>query len=183
VLRVVVRPRDAVQWALYYLPVMYVPPGEVPKEDMSDPRFLAYRASQLLAVGRVDEAGADIERALSLDPKYSDAFALQSIIAVVQNEKDKALSSAQKAIDTGPNSATARIAMSYAQQAGFDLEGARSSVEEAVNWIPIMPWHGPGWQSCGPHSAGLVKPWMRQKRRSTWIRTSREPRWFWALPT
>jgi tetratricopeptide (TPR) repeat protein len=135
-MRVVVHPRDAVQWALYYLPVIYVPPGEVPKEDMSDPRFLAYRASQLLAVGRVDEAGADIERALSLDPKYSDAFALQSIIAVVQNEKDKALSSAQKAIDTGPNSATARIAMSYARQAGFDLEGARTSVEAAVKLDP-----------------------------------------------
>jgi len=136
VLRVVVRPRDAVQWALYYLPVMYVPPGEVLKEDTSDPRFLAYRASQLLAVGRVDEAGADIERALSLDPKYSDAFALQAIIAVVQNEKDKALSTAQKAIDAGPDSATARIAMSYARQAGFDLESARASVEEAVQLDP-----------------------------------------------
>jgi tetratricopeptide (TPR) repeat protein len=136
VLQVVVRPRDAVQWALYYLPVMYVPPGEAPKKDMSDPQFLAYRASQLLAVGRVDEAGADIERALSLNPNYSDAFALQSIIAVVQNEKDKALSAAQKAIDTGPNSATARIAMSYAQQAGFDLERARASVEEAVKLDP-----------------------------------------------
>jgi Flp pilus assembly protein TadD len=65
---------------------------------MSDPRFLAYRASQLLTVGRVDEARADIEQALSLDPKYSDAFSLQSIIAVVQNEKEKALSSAQKDI-------------------------------------------------------------------------------------
>jgi ferric-dicitrate binding protein FerR (iron transport regulator) len=32
VLRVVVRPRDAVHWALYYLPVMFVPPAEAPKE-------------------------------------------------------------------------------------------------------------------------------------------------------
>jgi tetratricopeptide (TPR) repeat protein len=135
-LRVVVRPRDAVQWALYYPPVMYLPPGEAPKEDMSDPRFLAYRASQMLTVGRVDEADADIERALSLDPKYSDAFALQSIISVVQNERDKAIGAAQKAIDTGPNSATARIAMSYARQAGFDLERARASVEEAVTLDP-----------------------------------------------
>jgi tetratricopeptide (TPR) repeat protein len=136
VLRVVVRPRDAVHWALYYLPVMFVPPGEAPKEDMGDPRFLAYRASQLLAVGRVDEAGADIQRALSLDPKYSDAYALQAIIFVVQNERDKALNSAQTAIETGPSSATARIAMSYARQAGFDLEGARTSVEEAVKLDP-----------------------------------------------
>jgi tetratricopeptide (TPR) repeat protein len=136
VLRVVVRPRDAVHWALYYPPVIYVPPEEAPKEDTSDPRFLAHRASLLLAVGRVDEAAKDIERALTLDPNYSDAFALQSIIAVVQNEKERALNLAQKAVETGPNSATARIALSYAQQASFDLKGARASLEEAVKLEP-----------------------------------------------
>ena len=61
-----------------------------------EPRFFAYRASLLLAVGRVDEASKDIERALSLNPNYSDALALQSIIAVVQNEKEKALDIAKK---------------------------------------------------------------------------------------
>ncbi len=134
--RVVVRPRDAVHWALYYPPVVLFGPGEAPQENLRDPRFLAYRASQLLTVGRVDEAGTDIQRALSLDPMYSDAYALQAIIFVVQNEKDNALGSAQKAVDTGPSSATARIAMSYARQAGFDLEGARASVEEAVKLNP-----------------------------------------------
>ena len=136
VLRVVVRPRDAVNWALYYLPIMFVPPAETPKEDTGDPRFLAYRASRLLAVGRVDEAGADIQQALSLDPGYSDAYALQAIIFLVQNERDKALDSAQRAIETGPSSATARIAMSYARQATFDLEGARAGIEEALKLDP-----------------------------------------------
>ena len=55
-------------------------------DTLNEPRFFAYRASLLLAVGRVDEASKDIERALSLNPAYSDAFALQSIIAVTQNE-------------------------------------------------------------------------------------------------
>ncbi|MGD1969505.1 MAG: tetratricopeptide repeat protein, partial [Desulfobacterales bacterium] len=136
VLRVVVRPRDAVHWALYYLPVIFFAPGEAPKEDMGDPRFLAYRASRLLAVGRVDEAGADIQRALSLDPGFSDAHALQAIIFVVQNKRNPALESAKKAVETGPRSATARIALSYAQQAGFDLEGARASTEEALKLDP-----------------------------------------------
>ena len=41
VLRVVARPRDAVQWALYYPPVSYVRPGDPkPREDLNDPRFL-----------------------------------------------------------------------------------------------------------------------------------------------
>jgi Tfp pilus assembly protein PilF len=133
-MRVVVRPRDAVQWALYYPPVIYFPEGV--REDRGDPRFLAYNASQLLAVGRVDEADAEIGRALRLDPNYSDALALQSIIAVVQNERDKALSAAQQAVKADPNSATAQIALSYAQQASFDLEGARASLEKAVQLDP-----------------------------------------------
>ena len=137
VYRVVARPRDAVRWALYYPPVIYTPPeGAAVKEDTGDPGFLAHRASNLLSVGRVDEANADIERAIALDPNYSDAFALQSIIAIVQNEKEKALNLANKAVDTGPTSATAQIALSYAQQASFDLEGARTSLEEAVKLEP-----------------------------------------------
>jgi len=128
--RVVVRPRDAVQWALYYPPVIYYHTGEFQAGaqtdwqemarksldsywkgdlanafssiegapiDIRDPRFFTYRASLLLTVGRVDEAGADIERALSLDPNNSHAFALQSIIAVAHNEKDRALALAKKA--------------------------------------------------------------------------------------
>ena len=71
VLRTVVRPRDAVQWALYYLPVIFVSPGKAPAEDMRDPRYLVYRASRLLAVGRVNEAEADIVRALSRDANVS----------------------------------------------------------------------------------------------------------------
>ena len=143
VLRVVARPRDAVQWALYYPPVIYVRPGDPkPREDLNDPRFLADRASRLLAVGRVEEANADLDRALRLKPDYSDAYALQSIMAVVQNDKDKAPSLAQKAVESDPSSATARIALSYAQQARFDLEGARASLEEAVKVKPdnVLAW-------------------------------------------
>jgi tetratricopeptide (TPR) repeat protein len=133
VLKTVVRPRDAVQWALYYPPVMYEKP---PAEDTSDPHYLAYRASLLLSVGRVDDARADLEKSLRLKPAYSDALALQSIIAVVQNEKEKALDLARKAVEADATSATAQIAHSYAQQANFDLEGARASLQEAVNLEP-----------------------------------------------
>jgi tetratricopeptide (TPR) repeat protein len=133
ILRVVVRPRDAVQWALYYPTIVYERPEDL-KEN--DPRFYTYRASSLLNVGRVDEAKADIERALQLNPVNSTAFALQSIIAVTQNEKEKALNSAKKAVEADPNSPTARIAVSYALQAGFDLEGALNSLKDAVKLGP-----------------------------------------------
>jgi tetratricopeptide (TPR) repeat protein len=135
VYRVVVRPRDAVRWALYYPPIVYARPADL-KEDSDDPRFYTHRASQSLAVGRVDEATVDIDKAQKLDPKNSDAVALQSIIAVTQNEKGKALDLGQKAVAADPKSATARIALSYAQQAHFDLPGALRSLEEAVKMEP-----------------------------------------------
>ncbi|HWR92293.1 MAG TPA: FecR domain-containing protein, partial [Desulfobacterales bacterium] len=135
VLRIVTRPRDAVQWALYYPPVIYTAPGAA-APPTTNAQHYAQRASQLLAVGRVEEAGAEIERALSLDPKASDALALQAVVHVVQNRKDEALATAERAVSADPTSAAARIARSYAQQARFDLEAAKASLEEAVQLDP-----------------------------------------------
>jgi Tfp pilus assembly protein PilF len=129
---VVVRPRDAVQWALYYPPVIYR--HEESKEG--DPRLHTYSASSLLSVGRVEEAKAEIEKALKVDPNNSQAFALQSIIAVTQNEKEKALTFAKKAVETDPKSASAQIALSYAQQANFDLKDSLESLKQAVQVEP-----------------------------------------------
>jgi tetratricopeptide (TPR) repeat protein len=163
-LRVLARPQDAVQWALYYLPVIYATPDEIGEREnwqravrssmeafwsgdletaldrieeisdaaVRDPRFFNYRASLRLAASVVDEAAADIERALELKPNDSDALALQTIVAVVRNEKEEALAAADRAVASDRRSATALIAKSYAQQAVFDLEGARASLEQAV---------------------------------------------------
>ena len=139
VLTVVARPRDAVQWALYYPPVMYDVPPDLLKqspESIRDPNLLTQRAALLLNVGRIDAASADLERALAMDPNNSDALALQSIIAIVQNDRDKALALARKAVDAAPKSATAWIALSYANQARFDLEGARENLYEATRVDP-----------------------------------------------
>ncbi len=129
---VVVRPRDAVQWTLYYPPVIY---DHIElKED--DPRFYTQAGSRLLSVGRVEEAETEIKRALTLDPDNSQALALQSVIAVTQNQKQKALDLAKKALESDPESSPAFIALSYAQQSYFDLEGARSSLSQAVRVSP-----------------------------------------------
>ena len=166
-LRTVVKPRDAVQWTLYYPPVAYFRPDEFPAgpgwqgmvrrstelygkgditgafqsldnapADIRDPRFFAYRAQLALAVGRVDDATADINRALQIAPNDPNALSLQAIMAVVQNDKDRALAIAQKNVAANPTSATAWIALSYAQQARFDLPGARASVDKAVGLEP-----------------------------------------------
>ncbi|MEW6586353.1 MAG: TonB-dependent receptor [Nitrospirota bacterium] len=129
----VAKPRDQVQWALHYPPVVYEYPEKL--KD-SDPRFYLYRASALLQVGRIDEAEAAIEKALVLDRNNSMALALQSIIAVAQNEKEKALDLAAKAVQADPESASAHVALSYAYQANFNLNGALNSLKEAVKVEP-----------------------------------------------
>ena len=169
VLRIVVHPRDAVQWALYYPSVLYYRPLDFPgpgetdwqamvrrsiklywegdvtgafssldgaPEDVRDPRFFTYRAALMLSVGRVDEAGIDVERALKVDPSNSHAFALQSIIAVAQNKRDSAFNLARKAVELDPQSSEARVGLSYAQQASFDLNSALASLREAVELDP-----------------------------------------------
>jgi tetratricopeptide (TPR) repeat protein len=109
--------------------------GGVPP-DVADPRVLLYRADLLLSVGRVDEATVDIDRALAIDPGNSGALALRSIVAVTRNARADALTLAGQAVDRDPRSPIARLALSYAQQASFDLEAARASVQEAVALAP-----------------------------------------------
>jgi tetratricopeptide (TPR) repeat protein len=132
VMRVVAQPRDAVRWALHYPPVI----------DGTSSDLSINRAAQLLSVGRIDEASASIKKALSTNPQNSEALSLQSIIAVVLNNKDEALALAARAVEAAPESATSQIALSYAQQADFDLAGARASLEKAVG---LEPENGLAW--------------------------------------
>jgi tetratricopeptide (TPR) repeat protein len=132
-LRVVARPRDAVQWTLYYPQVIPPGPGIAAEGAPSDWRE---RVSHLLSVGRVDEARAEIDETLKKVPGDSTAYALQAVIAVAQNEKDKASELARKAVEADPKSAPARIALSYALQARFDLAGALGTLRDAVKAEP-----------------------------------------------
>ena len=127
----VVRPRDAVQWALHYPPVIDRKAGEA-----GEAQSLTNRAADALAVGRVDEAKADLDRALKTDPRSADALALQSIIAVVQNDKEQALGLATSAVAANPQSGSAKSTLSYDKQAKLDVEGALKSLQGAVKAEP-----------------------------------------------
>ena len=158
-----VKPEDAVQWALYYPPVIDVSAGsdlhrnsglapalaaygrndirgalellaQVP-EAARDSRFHNLRAGLLLTVGRVDEARADIQAALKLRPGDGTALAQQAIVAIAGNDKDAGLALARQA-DAGGASFSAKLALSYAHQAHFDLAEARHQAERAVALAP-----------------------------------------------
>ena len=161
VLRAMVDPWDAVQWAIYYPPLLSLdaieperlPPDErqalerakeaVQSGNVSEalqlltelaPQSLlkTYRASLLLSVGRAVEATQDIEDVLSRTPADGYALALKSIIATTQSDRESALAAAKAAVDAAPSLAAPHLALSYAWQSRFELERARAVLEAAV---------------------------------------------------
>jgi tetratricopeptide (TPR) repeat protein len=159
---IVLRPADAVQWALYYPPI--VEPGggsaapaalreaqslyrdnrfadaiarlEGRDADVSSAGFLTFRASLLLRVGRIDDAIPDLERALALEPASGDAQALLAITALAVNDKERARRLAVHALELDPRSTSARIALSYVQQSEFKIDDALATTRAAVDQAP-----------------------------------------------
>ncbi len=160
--RVVVRPRDAAQWSIYYPPVLAAMGGGQAPSDLppaiaeaaglagqgnaagaleamdrvpatqQDARYHLYRASFLLAAGQVEGARGAIDRALQLDAGSGLAYAQRAVIDVAQNRNDEALANGRRAVELAPDSTAASIALSYALQATYQLGEARQTLEKAV---------------------------------------------------
>ncbi len=166
VYRLLIKPRDAVQWALYYPPIIDYRSGayaaspasryldeaiahyrqgdlsnalsqlERAPPEYRDNHYFAVHAALLLSSGRVDEANQDITEELRLRPNDATPHALRAIIALAQNRKDEALTEARRATELEPNSPIGHIALSYAQQAAFNLDKATESTQRAITLAP-----------------------------------------------
>lgn len=158
------RPEDAVQWTLFYPPIIddttksrfavdaqlkavietyrqghfakSIGLIEAIAEDRRNDSYWLLKAALLLTVGRVDEAEPIISRFHRPSPNESEAFALQAIIAIAKNQQGMAMTLADKAVIADPSSATAKIAQSYAYQALFNITEALKSTQEAVKLAP-----------------------------------------------
>ncbi|MBX9606200.1 MAG: FecR family protein, partial [Gammaproteobacteria bacterium] len=165
VLDPVVRQDDAVQWTLYYPPLLATLGGgttsasgdAVLDQALASaaagalPGALAAleavpvtergtshelaRASLLLNVGQAAQAREVIDGVLAREPNAALALALRASIEVVQNQRDAALADAERAVAAGDSAAT-RLALSYAQQAAFRLDAARATLEAAATAHP-----------------------------------------------
>jgi tetratricopeptide (TPR) repeat protein len=171
---ILVRPWDSVQWGLYYPPILAISGTDVAglrpelaasleratQHDISgalaaldrvppderDASFHLLEAALLLSVGRVDDAREIIDQALAQNARAGLAYALRAVIEVVQNEKVKALADAKRGVALEPKVAATRIALSYAQQANFDLKGARDTLLEATE---LQPQNALAWARLG----------------------------------
>ncbi|GJL75003.1 MAG: hypothetical protein NMNS02_11090 [Nitrosomonas sp.] len=124
----IVKPLDAVQWALYYPAII----GYHRNQNNKEINNQLQEAEHLLSVGQAEEALDIIDSVLASDPNNSNAIALKSIIAVVQNDKERALELALQAVEQNDLSVPAWLALSYAQQASFEIDAALASVRQAV---------------------------------------------------
>ena len=95
-----------------------------------------FRASLRLSVGRVTEAVGDLSAFSAVHKDASPVLALQSIIAVVQNDSERALGLARQAVAADASDAAAALALSYAQQAQFAVEDALATLQSAVRRRP-----------------------------------------------
>ncbi len=168
---ILIKPRDAVQWALYYPPIIdtrVVPAGphaslfrrvyesyrrgqiaeaiqtldKLP-DTAQDAYYHELRAALYLAVGQVDYARQAIISAITLNANDANALSLESIIALVQNNKDKARQYAEQAVAADPNSPTPYVARSYAEQASFKLDAAARTPVRPLPSPLTMPSPGP----------------------------------------
>ncbi|MEP6601618.1 MAG: TonB-dependent receptor, partial [Nitrospirota bacterium] len=136
--KVLVKPTDAVQWALYYPPLAEpgadVQPDQVCNQTSGNDaaRCLTLRAEQRMRVGRVEEARSDIAQSLRFAPDNAEAIALLSVISVVKNDTGEALHLARRATTLDASSARAWISLSYAQQANLKLDDALASAVRAA---------------------------------------------------
>jgi predicted Zn-dependent protease len=159
--RIEIRPRDQVRWAIYYPPAMWeLPTAGAPIEPRVYAAWQAWRASDLpaavrqvnaisstegfnavsldylaailISLGRVDEASALLDRSVRLDPASPRAPALRAIVDVARNQAQQAAQAAEAAVALAPTNPAARVAQSYALQAGLRLEEARAALLAAA---------------------------------------------------
>jgi tetratricopeptide (TPR) repeat protein len=172
VLKLDVRPDDAVQWTLYYPPVFSTDrkryrtspaseqigraldryragdPGgalavlDALPEAKRDKHVWQLQAGMLLTLGRVSEARSALAGAMAMAPHYADSEALLAIIDVVTNNKEGALTHARRAVELDSRSAAAHRALSYAYQAMFRLEDA---LIEGRKTVDLAPEEAAGW--------------------------------------
>jgi tetratricopeptide (TPR) repeat protein len=151
------RPRDAVQWTLYYPPILdgraaRARPSLVPAWDQyrhgrialalqtldalpqseHDAAFHGIRAALLLSVGQVDAASADIDAANEMRHNDATALALSAIIALAQNDRARAHTLADQAVVAEPDASVGYVARSYVEQASQALPAALSAARRAA---------------------------------------------------
>ena len=158
-----IKPQDAVNWALYYPTILAYPDAsrqinatvlkaidefrhnridsalallETVSTTERQAYFYKVRSAIRLSVGLTDLALQDIQQILSYQAADADALAIKAILLLSQNQKQAAFDSVSKSFQADNQSPTAYSALSYVEQARFDLPKALLAAEQAAKYAP-----------------------------------------------
>lgn len=155
-----ISPQDAVQWLLYYPPILDNKVLEKEQSNLDRSNFLVQKAAKLLNLSQVYDAQEAINKAKRLTPDNADLLALEAIIAIANNRSTHAFELASRAVMQDSQSIAAKIALSYSLQAQLKLQEAVKTMEKAVQQGPD---HALAWTrlaelqlSLGDHKKALV---------------------------
>jgi len=133
VLRVVARPRDAVQWTLYYPPVLYFRPDEFPAG--SDWQGMVRRSQEAYRKGDIAAAFDAISAAPAAvpDPRF---YAYRAHLLLTVGRVDEASKDIQQALSLAPNDANALALQTIIAVVQGDKDRALATAQRAVAAAP-----------------------------------------------
>jgi tetratricopeptide (TPR) repeat protein len=95
--------------------------------------FLARRAQGQLLGGRIEQARADVDAALTIVPDHAEALSVAATISWAQRDGDRAWAEVERALAVNPRSSAALIAQSFLLQHRNDpLEALNAARQAAV---------------------------------------------------
>ena len=130
--RVLLSPRDAVQWTVAIPPAQDLPGAAPP----------VLAARQDLSQGRLLVAVEKLDKHLAGHPDDGQAWSLLSLARLLAGRAPAALEAAQRATQAAPRLAGAWLQLALAQQARFDLPAALAATRQALKvepgWAPAL---------------------------------------------
>jgi tetratricopeptide (TPR) repeat protein len=106
--------------------------------------FLFHRAQVRIAMRDLITASQLLGSLTQTNPDYGPGWSLLSIVMLARGDADTSavLAAAQKGVRAAPDSPAAFLVLTYAYQAGFDLDKALSAANEALSidpaYVPAM---------------------------------------------
>jgi len=152
---VTIRLLDSADWTLHY-PPFFIDEASLPEQvDRSTPAriletldehgnaeslpALNLKTAVALAFGRIDLAKSSNMKALTIDAANSDAQALNTLIKLIDGEKDAALARSRSLIQEHSNNANVWLVHSFTLQAAFLMEEAQQASKQALTLAPQNP--------------------------------------------
>lgn len=129
--QLLLRPQDAVQWAIYFPAQLFAELGTYHSGRLAT-------IPELLVSGQFERAEGVLgsESLVGAESERSLREALWALLAIAKNQRDLGIDHIQKALHAAPNSEVILLIASYVYQANLNLKKALEWAEQALETYP-----------------------------------------------